>query len=196
MDIILASTSRYRRDLLERLRIQFRCIAPPVKEVYQPGEPPSAMAQRLALAKSRSVASLHPGALVIGSDQVAAIDGTVFGKPGSFDNAVAQLLHCSGREVRFHTAVALICLERGLELYDETLCTVHFRDLTLPQISQYLRLEEPFDCAGSFKIEGFGIALFERIQSSDPTGLEGLPLTKVVHLLAKAGIDVLTLNAE
>jgi MAF protein len=137
------------------------------------------------------VANLHPHALVIGSDQVAAIDNEVYGKPGNFDVAKRQLLTSSGKEVRFYTAVTLTCLDQGLEQSHVEVFSVHFRTLTDTQIVDYLRREQPYDCAGSFKAEGLGIALFARLEGNDPTSLEGLPLIKLTELLAVAGVNVL-----
>ncbi len=191
MDIILASTSPYRRALLERLQLKFRCIPSCVAEDTIAGEAPTDMALRLARSKAQAIANLFPQALVIGSDQVAAIDGEVFGKPGNFENARAQLHESSGREVRFYTAVTLIGLDRGLEQLHVELFSVHFRKLSDAQIVDYLRREQPYDCAGSFKVEGLGITLFEKLVGNDPTSLEGLPLIKLTELFAKAGVNVL-----
>ncbi len=191
MEIILASTSSYRRALLERLQVKFQCIPPCVAEDAVAGETPAGMAERLARSKAQAVASLHPRALVIGSDQVAAIDDEVFGKPGNFENAKIQLRASSGREVRFYTAVTLICPDRALERSHVELFSVHFRTLSDAQIANYLQREQPYDCAGSFKVEGLGIALFEKLVGDDPTSLEGLPLIKLSKLLADAGVDVL-----
>jgi len=191
MDIILASTSPYRRRLLERLQLSFSCIPPEVEEIFVAGEMPAAMAQRLALLKAQSVAERYPGAVVIGSDQVAFIEGSVLGKPGSFDKAKAQLRCCSGRCVQFYTSVAVVCLDRGLERLHVEPFSVHFRVLNDIQISNYLRREQPYDCAGSFKIEGLGIALFESLTGNDPTSLEGLPLIKLAELLTEVGLDIL-----
>jgi septum formation protein len=191
MDIILASSSPYRRRLLERLQLTFQCIPPEIEEIPLSGEMPAAMAQRLARVKAQSVAAFFPNAIVIGSDQVASIEGSILGKPGSFDMAEAQLRTCSGRDVRFHTAVTLVCLERGLERFHVEPFDVRFRILSATQIANYLRREQPYDCAGSFKVEGLGIALFEGLTGNDPTSLEGLPLIKLTELLAEAGLDVL-----
>jgi septum formation protein len=191
MDIILASTSTYRRRLLERLRIKFRCLPPEVEEEQFAGEPPAAMALRLALAKARSVAARNPTAVVIGSDQVGCINGCILGKPGSLASAADQLRSSSGQDVEFYTAVALVCLERNVERFHVELFTVHFRPLSASQIVSYLKREQPFDCAGSFKVEGLGIALFRGMTGSDPTSLEGLPLIKLTELLAEVGLDVL-----
>ncbi len=191
MDIILASTSPYRRALLERLQFDFRCIAPDVNEEPVPGESPCGLAQRLSRAKAHAVAELHPDALVIGSDQVASIDDRKIGKPGSFEAAKAQLQLSSGKDVHFYTGVALVCRARGLERFHVEPFNVRFRILSEAQITQYLQREQPYDCAGSFKVEGLGIALFEQLAGNDPTSLEGLPLIKLTELLAAAGVDIL-----
>lgn len=191
MDIILASTSAYRKALLQRLQMSFRCEAPAVEESRLPGEAPAAMARRLALAKAQSVAGLHPEALVIGSDQVAALGDTIMGKPGSHEAARAQLAACSGRELQFYTGVALACEARGLQQFHVEPFRVSFRRLDSARIEHYLQRERPYDCAGSFKCEGLGIALFKRLQGDDPTSLEGLPLISLVRLLGVAGVDVL-----
>jgi septum formation protein len=191
MDIILASTSPYRRRLLERLQLSFRCIPPEIEEGSLSGETPAAMAQRLAGLKAQSVAARFPGSVVIGSDQVAFVEGSILDKPGSFDRAKAQLRSSSGRVVQFYTAVALVCIDRGLEKLHVESFNVHFRILNDIQITNYLHREQPYDCAGSFKIEGMGIALFEGLTGNDPTSLEGLPLIKLTELLTDVGLDVL-----
>lgn len=191
MDIILASTSSYRRRLLERLQLPFRCEPPDIDETPFLGEAPAALAGRLAQEKAQSIAVLHPGALVIGSDQVASIAGNIIGKPGNFDAASAQLTNSSGREMMFYTAIALISPHlRPPRLHVEPFC-VRFRTLTDTQITNYLHREQPYDCAGSFKIEGLGITLFERLTGDDPTSLEGLPLIKLSELLGELGVDIL-----
>ncbi|WP_119288672.1 Maf family nucleotide pyrophosphatase [Azohydromonas sediminis] len=187
--LILASTSRYRRELLARLRIAFDVVAPAVDETPQPGEAPAALAQRLALAKAHAVAAQHPQAVVIGSDQVAELDGQAIGKPGSHARAVEQLRAMSGRRVVFHTAVAVVCAARGFADVKLAPVTVHFRTLDDAQIERYLRLEQPYDCAGSAKSESLGIALLEAIDSDDPTALVGLPLMRTCALLRAAGLD-------
>ncbi len=191
MDIILASTSPHRRRLLQRLQFSFRCIPPQIDETALLHEEPAAMAQRLARQKARFVAELYPDALVIGSDQVASIEGSVIGKPGNFERAKAQLQNCSGREVQFYTAVNLVCLNRNLEQFHVEPFNVRFRTLNNLQIENYLLREQPYDCAGSFKVEGLGIVLFEGMTGNDPTSLEGLPLIKLTELLTDAGIDML-----
>lgn len=191
MDIILASTSPYRRNLLQRLHIPFRCLPPEVDESPLPNESPRALAQRLARAKAHSLSAQWRGALVIGSDQVASIDGQIMGKPGNHEAAVAQLLASSGREVVFYTAVALACDESAIDWFHVEPFTVRFRSLSDAVIDGYLRREQPYDCAGSFKCEGLGIALFASLQGNDPTSLEGLPLIALTDLLARARVNVL-----
>ena len=190
MDIILASTSPYRRRLLERLNIAFQCISPGVDETPLPGEAPAELAGRLALLKARSLSRSHPDALVIGGDQVGVLQGQLMGKPGSAQSAMTQLTQCAGRDVAFYTAVAVVAQQRGFEKSHVELTTVHFRDLTGPEIKNYVAAEQPYDCAGSFKIEGLGIALFRGISGNDPTALEGMPLIKLTEMLGDAGLDV------
>jgi septum formation protein len=187
--LILASTSRYRRELLHRLRLPFEIAAPDLDETPLPGEPPSALAPRLAFAKARAVASRHPQAWVLGSDQIAVLDGVALGKPGARAAALAQLQAMSGRSVEFLTAVSLVSADgRHLHALDST--TVQFRDVHEREIGRYLDAEQPYDCAGSFKAEGLGIALFEAIASKDPTALVGLPLIATARLLRAAGFAV------
>ena len=187
--LILASTSTYRRELLARLRLPFDVARPEVDERPLPGETPTYLAERLAIAKARVIAEREPRAFVIGSDQVAELGEQPLGKPGSRDGAIAQLGAMSGREVRFRTAV---CLQRQGDApriaMDTT--TVRFRSLPLAEIERYVDAEQPLDCAGSFKSEGLGIALFEAIDSSDPTALIGLPLIATARLLREAGFTL------
>ena len=189
--LILASTSRYRRELLERLRLPFTVQAPDVDEASLAGEAPAATARRLALAKARAVALRHPDALVIGSDQMAELDGAAIGKPGSHERAVEQLRAMSGRTVVFHTAVAVVCLAEGYAAEALAPATVRVRRLCEAEIEHYLRTEQPYDCAGSAKSETLGIALLEAIESDDPTALVGLPLIRTCALLRAAGLDPL-----
>ena len=189
--LILGSTSRYRRELLERLRLPFDVIAPQVDEAPQPGEAPAALAVRLAMAKARTVSAAHPNAVVIGSDQVAELDGEAIGKPGTHERAVAQLRRMRGRSVVFHTAVAVVCEASGFAGSALVPVTVRFRDLSDAEIERYLRTEQPYDCAGSAKCETLGIALLAAIDSDDPTALVGLPLIQTCALLRQAGIDPL-----
>ncbi|TSE34617.1 Maf family nucleotide pyrophosphatase [Tepidimonas charontis] len=186
--IVLASTSPYRRELLQRLRLPFDICAPQVDETPHPGEAPAALALRLARAKADAVARLHPHALVIGSDQVADLDGTALGKPGTHERAVAQLQAMRGRTVVFHTAVAVVCHARGYAAQEAAAVQVRFRTLSDEEIERYLRAERPYDCAGSAKSEGLGIALLEAIVSDDPTALIGLPLIRTARLLRAAGV--------
>lgn len=189
--LILASTSTYRRELLERLRLPFDAIAPDVDETPLPGEQPATLARRLARAKAADVAAHHPGAVAIGSDQVADLDGLPLGKPGNHDNAVTQLRAMRGRTVVFHTAVAVRCVARAVDTCEMASVTVHVRDLSDDDIERYLAAEQPYDCAGSAKAEGLGIALLSGIESDDPTALIGLPLIRTCALLREAGIDPL-----
>ncbi len=189
--LILASTSRYRRELLERLRLPFLVIAPQVDETPGDGEAPAALAQRLAQAKAAAVSAVHPHAIVIGSDQVADLDGVAIGKPGTHERATQQLRAMSGRAIVFHTAVSVSCRSRGFEAIALVPVTVRFRSLSPVEIERYLRAEQPYDCAGSAKIETLGIALIEALQSDDPTALIGLPLIQTCALLRRAGIDPL-----
>ena len=190
--LILASTSRYRRELLERLRLPFEVHAPDVDETPRPGEAPAALAQRLALAKAQAVSVRFPEAVVIGSDQVADLDGTPVGKPGAHDRAVAQLRAMRGRSVVFQTAVAVIRASTGYVGAALAPVTVRFRALDDAEIEHYLTTEKPYDCAGSAKAEALGIALLETIDSDDPTALIGLPLIRTCALLRAAGIDPLS----
>lgn len=189
--LVLGSTSRYRRELLERLRIPFEVAAPEVDETPQAGESPQALAERLALAKARAVAAKFPDAVVIGSDQVADLDGEPLGKPGTHEKAVAQLRRMRGHTVIFQTAVAVVCLETGFEAQNLAAVKVKFRDLSNDEIEHYLRAEQPYDCAGSAKSEGLGIALLESIDNDDPTALVGLPLIRTCRLIQAAGVKLL-----
>lgn len=189
--LILGSTSRYRHELLQRLRLPFQAVAPEVDETPQAGEAPAALASRLALAKARDVAQRHPEAVVIGSDQVADLDGDPLGKPGSHARAVAQLTRMSGRTVVFQTAVAVVCQASGFEQQDLAAVRVRFRTLSPAVIEAYLRAETPYDCAGSARSEGLGIALLEGIDSDDPTALVGLPLIRTARMLRAAGCALL-----
>lgn len=189
--LILGSTSRYRRELLERLALPFEVVAPEVDETPLPGEAPRALALRLARAKARAVAHRHPQAVVIGSDQVADLGGEPLGKPGTHDRAIAQLRRMRGQTVVFQTAVAVVCAATGFEQLDLAAVNVVFRDLDDQEIERYLRAEEPYDCAGSAKSEGLGIALLSRIDNDDPSALVGLPLIRTCHMLRAAGVSIL-----
>jgi len=188
--LVLASTSRYRRELLARLGLPFDTASPRADETPLPGETPAATALRLSAEKARSVAARFPGALIIGSDQVADCDGEPVGKPGDHERAVAQLTRLSGRTVVFHTGIALLDTATGdcrLALVD---VRSTFRELAADEIEAYLRRERPYDCAGSVKSEALGIALFERIESDDPSALVGLPLIRLASMLRDAGVRV------
>ena len=189
--LILGSTSRYRRELLARLHLPFDVVSPNVDETPQAGERPAALARRLALAKAWAVAAAHPDAIVIGSDQVADLAGRPIGKPGTHQNAVAQLREMSGHAVVFQTAVAVVCRSTGFEAIELSPVTVRFRALDDAEIERYLQIERPYDCAGSAKSEGLGIALLEAIESDDPTALVGLPLIRTCAMLRAAGLDPL-----
>ena len=190
--LILGSTSRYRRELLERLKIPFQVASPDVDETPLPQEAPGMLAERLALAKARAVAAQFPQAVVIGSDQVADLNGQSLGKPGTHDKAVVQLRLMRGQTVVFQTAVAVVCLETGFEQRSLAAVRVKFRDLTDDEIENYLHIEQPYDCAGSAKSEGLGIALLESIDSDDPTALIGLSLIRTCQMLRAAGIELLS----
>ena len=189
--LILGSTSRYRRELLQRLRLPFEVAAPEVDETPLPGEAPAALALRLALAKAHAVALRWPNAVVIGSDQVADLDGQPIGKPGNHARATAQLRLLSGRQAVFQTAVAVVRADTGFAQALLAPVSVRFRDLSDAEIEHYLRLDEPYDCAGSAKCETLGIALLDAIDSDDPTALIGLPLIRTCALLRAAGLDPL-----
>jgi septum formation protein len=189
--LILASTSRYRRELLGRLRLPFDVVAPQVDETPRDGEAPAMLATRLAQAKASVVAALHPQAVVIGSDQVADLDGVAISKPGNHETATRQLRAMSGRAIVFQTAVSVACANAGFEAAALVPVTVRFRRLSDTEIENYLRAEQPYDCAGSAKVETLGIALLESVHSDDPTALIGLPLIQTCTLLRRAGIDPL-----
>jgi septum formation protein len=189
--IVLASTSRYRRELLARLRLDFTVAAPGVDEAALGGEPPAATAARLAVAKARAVLATHPGAVVIGSDQVAELDGRPLGKPLQHAAALQQLMEMQGRTVVFHTALAVAGPADNALQFDCVPTSVTFRELSPPALDAYLRADEPYDCAGAAKIESLGIALVERVESEDPTALVGLPLIRLTSILTAAGVAVL-----
>ncbi len=189
--LLLGSTSPYRRDLLARLRIPFEVAAPEVDETAYPNETPKQLACRLAMAKARAVAARFPSHVVIGSDQVADLDGLALGKPGDHARAVLQLQQMRGQTVVFQTAVAVVCRDSGFAQMDLAQVQVKFRDLSDAQIEAYLLAEMPYDCAGSAKSEGLGIALLERIDNDDPSALVGLPLIRTCRMLEAAGVRVL-----
>ena len=188
--LVLGSTSRYRRELLQRFGLPFDVVGPHVDETPQANEAPAALAQRLALAKAQAVAAQRPDAIVIGSDQVADLHGQPLGKPGTHERAVAQLRQMSGQTVLFQTAVAVVCAATGLAACELAVVRVVFRDLTDAEIERYLRAEQPYDCAGSAKSEGLGITLLDHIDNDDPTALIGLPLIRTARLLRLAGLQL------
>ena len=189
--LILGSTSRYRKELLTRLRIPFETASPDVDETPHSNESPKDLALRLALAKARAVALKYPEAVVIGSDQVADLEGTPLGKPGNHANAILQLQRMRGKTVIFQTALSVVCIATGFERTDLAEVKVKFRDLSDAEIETYLRAEEPYDCAGSAKSEGLGIALLDAIDNDDPTALIGLPLIRTCQMLREAGVKLL-----
>nr|WP_239556741.1 Maf family protein [Dyella flava] len=188
--MVLGSTSRYRAELLRRLGLDFEPRAPGTEEVELAGEVPAIRAMRLAIAKATDAGAGLPDALVIGSDQVAELDGVLLEKPGSIERAHKQLTACSGRTVHFHTALCVLDTRDGRPRTHLDLTRVHFRVLDAAEITRYIEREQPLDCAGSFKCEGLGISLFERIENSDPTALIGLPLIALAQLLRDAGVNV------
>ncbi len=192
--LVLASTSPYRADLLTRLGVPFAAVSPNLDETPQPGESPRALAERLSVAKAHAVAHQCPGALIIGSDQVADLNGEALGKPGSRTAAVAQLHRMSGNTLIFHSGLALLDTRDGHVQSLTVPTTVEFRELQPAWIEAYVDREPAFDCAGSAKVEGLGISLMQRVQSDDPTALVGLPLIALVRLLANRGLHVLELR--
>ncbi len=190
--LVLASTSTYRAELLRRIVAEFETCAPAVDEAARIGESPMATTARLAREKASAVARNYPASLVIGSDQVADLDGTQLGKPGNLERAQAQLMQCSGRVVAFHTAVCVTDCANGQIVLREAIDTtrVVFRSLDATEIERYLAIEQPLDCAGSFKVERLGVSLFERVESIDPTALIGLPLIALCRLLRESGMSI------
>ncbi len=188
--IILASSSPFRRELLQRLHIEFDCISPDIDESRLDDESPEHYVTRLAVAKATRIAADHPHAVVIGSDQCAVIDDQILGKPGNHQNALQQLRNARGKAVVFHTGICVKCIDAAFQQQTTVPFEVLFRQLTDAQLEHYLRIEEPYNCAGSFKSEGYGITLFERMRGDDPTALVGLPLITLVSMLEQAGLEV------
>lgn len=186
--LILGSTSRYRRELLGRLRLPFETVSPEVDETPLRDETPYDLSLRLSRAKAQAVALLHPGSIVIGSDQVPELDGQPLSKPGTHERATEQLRQMSGRQMNFHTGVCVTCADTGFMESSVVTVQVRFRELNDAEIERYLRAEQPYDCAGSAKSEGLGIALLDAIVSDDPTALIGLPLIRTCQLLRAAGV--------
>lgn len=193
-NLILASSSQYRREVLKKLYLPFTCISPEIDETPLVGESPEKTSLRLAEAKARKVAESEPNALIIGCDQVATVDGMQIGKPGNHPNAVKQLTMLSGKEVIFHSAICLY--DSSSQSMQSTIVPyyVKFKTLTSLQIETYLRLEQPYDCAGSAKSEGMGITLLEYMRGDDPNALIGLPVIALVNMLQQSGIDVLSVS--
>jgi len=188
--LILASSSPYRRQLLDRLRLDYECHSPEVDESLTEGEAAVDYVRRLAAAKASAIAGKFPLAVVIGADQCALLDGKVLGKPGSHEKALQQLREAQGKTVKFHTAVCVMRQADGLCLLEEVPFEVEFRRLDVQQLEHYLRVEQPYDCAGSFKAEGYGACLFSALRGEDPNALIGLPLLKLTTMLEEAGIRV------
>ena len=195
--LILGSSSPYRKELLERLRLPFEVLSPDIDETPEPGESPEATAMRLCEQKAMAISSQAPGCLVIGCDQVATLDGIQIGKPGTHDNALAQLQLMRGREVIFHTALCLLdgrpAAQTPIQI-ENVQTFVAFRDLPDAELDAYLRIEQPYDCAGSARNEGLGIALLESVRGADPTALTGLPLIALTSMLRRAGIAFFTVQ--
>lgn len=194
--LVLASTSPYRKILLERLGLHFETAAPKTDETAQANEMPEALVTRLAEAKARAIAHEYPNALIIGSDQVAVLDGKILGKPGNHETATQQLRNASGREVKFLTGLCLLNTRTNQAHVKLVPFSVVFRSLNESQIQFYLNQEKPYDCAGSFKSEGLGISLFERLDGEDPNALIGLPLIELIRLLSAEGVDVLSSQTD
>ncbi|WP_407296320.1 Maf family protein [Stutzerimonas zhaodongensis] len=188
--LLLASSSPYRRELLSRLQLEFDCKAPDIDETARAGEQPEQLVRRLALEKAQALALTHQQHLIIGSDQVAVLEGRILGKPYTFSRARQQLKDCSGRSVNFLTGLTLLDSQTGTTQSDCVTFTVHFRPLSDQQIERYLQAEQPYDCAGSFKAEGLGVSLFISTEGPDATSLIGLPLIRLVDMLNNAGIEV------
>ncbi|MBD7978825.1 MULTISPECIES: nucleoside triphosphate pyrophosphatase [Pseudomonas] len=190
LPLLLASSSPYRRELLSRLRLPFTSASPDIDENPLPGESPPQLVQRLAEQKARALALSHPAHLIIGSDQVAVLDGQIIGKPHHFESARQQLLNSSNRSLTFLTGLCLLNSSNGHCQVDCVPFTVHFRELDEQRIERYLQIEQPYDCAGSFKAEGLGISLFRSTEGSDSTSLVGLPLIRLVDMLLKEGVEL------
>ncbi|MEJ2464356.1 MAG: Maf family nucleotide pyrophosphatase [Candidatus Thiodiazotropha sp.] len=191
LPLILASSSPYRREVLSRLGVEFSSVSPDIDESPRDGESPQALVARLAESKAQAVAESHPKGLIIGSDQVATLDDIILGKPGNHERAVEQLTLASGRRITFHTGLCLLNSETGESQVRCEPYSVEFRDLSGEEIENYLRKEQPYNCAGAFKSEGLGICLFKRMEGDDPASLIGLPLIQLVDMLRNEGLDVL-----
>lgn len=190
-EIILASSSPFRKSLLERLQISFTCLSPDIDESRYQDEGAEDYVKRLAHQKALAIARLHPDAVVIGSDQCALLDSEILGKPGTHDRALEQLMNAQGKTVIFHTGLCVLQQSQGFCELDDVLFEVDFRQLNKDQLEHYLHVEQPYNCAGSFKSEDYGITLFKDLRGNDPTALIGLPLIRLTHMLEAAGIAVL-----
>jgi MAF protein len=190
LPLLLASSSVYRRELLARLQLAFTCSSPNIDESHRLGEPAVDLVKRLAKEKAQALASSHPAHLIIGSDQVAVLDGQIIGKPQTFEKARKQLLAASGASVTFLTGLALLNSQTGHCQVDCIPFTVHMRTLDQAQIERYLRAEQPYDCAGSFKAEGLGVSLFQSTEGPDATSLVGLPLIRLMDMLRVEGVQI------
>ncbi len=190
MHIILASSSPFRKELLDRLHLNYDCISPNVDESLLDNETPDQYVRRLAKLKAQTIANKHPNSIVIGSDQCAVINGEILGKPGNFDNAFLQLKAAQGQTAIFHTGLCVMQSKNQFLDVDNILYQVTFRNLNDDQITKYLEIEKPYNCAGSFKSEAYGISLFSSMDGSDPTALMGLPLIRLINMLEKAGVNV------
>jgi len=190
MHIILASSSPFRKELLDRLHLEYDCISPDVDETLLDNETPDHYVRRLAQLKAQTIADNHPNSVVIGSDQCAVINQNILGKPGNFDNALIQLKSAQGKTAFFHTGLCVLHKQNNFCDVDNILFQVTFRDLNDRQLTRYLKTEEPYNCAGSFKSEAYGISLFASMEGSDPTALMGLPLIRLISMLEAAGVDV------
>ena len=188
--IILASGSPFRKQLLDRLQLDFVCLSPDIDETLEPGEDARSYVCRLAESKAKQIAAVHPDAIVIGSDQCALLGKKILGKPGSHENALQQLREARGKSVIFHTGVCVLQLSSGFSALEDVLFKVEFRNLSDHQLEHYLHVEQPYQCAGSFKAEGYGVCLFEKMEGDDPTALIGLPLIKLTEMLESAGVAV------
>lgn len=189
--IVLASSSKYRKQLLDKIEVSFTSASPEVDETAKPDETPQALVERLALAKARSLSKSHPNHLIIGSDQVADLNGSILTKPGNHKAALQQLSSCQGQKVTFHTGLCLLNSKTGKYQLSDITTDVIFRELSTAQLDNYLRREQPYDCAGSFKCEGLGITLFSKIRSTDPDALIGLPLIELTSMLINEGVNPL-----
>jgi septum formation protein len=188
--IILASSSPFRKQLLDRLHLEFECIPPEIDETIAAGENAASYVCRLAEAKAAVLASQYPDAVIIGSDQCALLDEKILGKPGTHENALTQLQAAQGQTVVFHTGVCVMQLSNGFTEVEDVLFEVEFRRLREQQLEHYLQVEQPYQCAGSFKAEGYGSCLFSRMRGDDPSALIGLPLLKLIQMLESAGVEV------